>query len=236
MWQTTPEKMLRVTFKRRSTPTRLCHTSSSGVFRAEEGWTVTVLLSERRERLRRWRAKLPLWGTDSSSHSSVFKSHFWLCSKADFQTEWRLLSAILRLSLCVCVCYVFAALTFSSIPPLMTGSGSGPVGMRTTRESVTDSTKYASFCLLPQSNVMSWYLQPFSPAPSEQIKSLSAAHLSFHQHLLYYIAQVWADHLLFTRGSSSMRWLLLLVLYTSPPQTLYRSDSCRGTFPFSFFS
>lgn len=31
-------------------------------------------------------------------------------------------------------------LTFSSIPPLMTGSGSGPVGMKMTQEWVTDST------------------------------------------------------------------------------------------------
>lgn len=114
-----------------------------------------------------------------------------------------------------------AMLTFSSIPPLMTGLGSGPAGKKIRGE----------LGVRPAENrtLESPGRDTSHPAPSEwgaplcKIKSLPAAHLSFHQHLLCYIAEVWAPHLLFTCGSSPMRWCS-----SSSPRSLYLpSSSCR---------
>lgn len=112
--------------------------------------TIIVLLSVRKERLCRWRGKLPLWETDGSLHTSKLKPHFWLHSKADLQTKWQLYTRCVKLCLSLCLMWCICCwcnLTFSSIPPLMTGSGSGPVGMKVKQESVIGAQRYNSFAL-----------------------------------------------------------------------------------------
>lgn len=129
-------------------------------------------------------------------------------------------------------------LTFSSIPPLMTGSGSGPVGMKITQESVVRLTENNSFCLSLSvgTSVMSWYLQsctiragsstlldqesfcssPFIPPTPTLLHSTGMSRSSIiHTWFIFY------------------EMVLLLVLYNSPPRPIKwipLHDRCSGTF------
>lgn len=78
-------------------------------------------------------------------------------------------------------------LTFSSIPPLMTGSGSGPACK-------TNKQKNNRRAGGQKTRLPGWDTsRPAPPGSGElllcEIKSLPAAHLSFHRHLLCYIAE-----------------------------------------------
>lgn len=108
---------------------------------------------------------------DSAARTSKSQSHFWLRSKIRFPNQIN-----------PCFCYVSSCLTFSSIPPFRTGSGSGPAGMGEDTRISDQTPKNTTLVVFsgPKESSLSSTIR----APLCWIRSLSAAHLSFHQHLL----------------------------------------------------
>lgn len=98
---------------------------------------------------------------DSAARTSKSQSHFWLRSNIRFPNQIN-----------PCFCYVSSCLTFSSIPPFRTGSGSGPAGMGEDTRISDQTPKNTTCCLFRTKGVLSeLYHQSSTVLDQESVRS-----------------------------------------------------------------